>query len=164
MTAETQKSFLEAVANDTQPVTYAHAGLTHTVYLTEVAQVAPYKFKGRPEPVFQLRMVEALAAATGVNADEQFLLDCADDTAPLLYTDRLGEQHHTILTKLAKTAPYKFKGRTEPVWQLTMVDAWGVFEVQDAEAATVQVASAISRYDHVPAKWDEFSWDFAQWE
>lgn len=164
MTAETQKSFLETIADDRQPVIYFHAALSHTVYVTELTQLAPYKFSGRDEPVFQVRMVEALAAATGVSVGEQFLLDCANDTAPLEYTDRLGETHQTILTRLAKTQPYKFKGRVEPVWQLTLVDAWAVTELQDADAATVQSTTATSVYDHIAAKWDEFNWDFAQWE
>lgn len=165
MTAETQKAFLEAIADDAQPVVYCRAGLSHSVYLTQVTELSPYKFKGRLEPVSQLRMVEALVAASGVSLEEQFLLDCANDAEPLEYTDRLGETRYTILTRLAKTQPYKFKGRIEPVWQLTMVDAWGGFDmVQDAEAATVQTVTATSVYDHIVAKWDEFNWDFAQWE
>lgn len=159
-----QKAFLEAIADDTEPIVFCHSGLSHSVYLTQVMQLAPFKFKGREEPVFQLRMVEALAAASGVSAEEQFLLDCANDTEPLEYMDRLGERHYTILTRLAKIAPYKFKGRIEPVWQLTLVDARAVFEVQGAEAARAQTATAVSLYDHIVAKWDEFNWDFAQWE
>lgn len=164
-TIDQQRGFLEAITDDRQPVVYCHAGLSHSVYVTGLVDLSPYKFEGRDEPVFQMRMVEALVAASGVSTEEQFLLDCANDTEPLVYKDRLGEHHYTIITRLAKTQPYKFAGRVEPVWQLTLVDAWGGYDsVQDAEAATVQTVTATSVYDHVVAKWDEFAWDFAQWE
>lgn len=164
-TIDQQRGFLEAITDDRQPVVYCHAGLSHSVYVTQMTQLNPYKFKGRDEPVFQVRMVEALAAASGASSEEQFLLNCANDAEPLEYTDRLGERHYTIITRLAKTQPYKFKGRVEPVWQLTLVDAWGGYDlVQDAEAAAVQTVTTTSVYDHVVARFDECNFDFAQWE
>lgn len=162
-TADQQKRFLEAIADDTQPLTYVVSSLTYSVYVTQLVQTAPYKHAGRDEPVFQLRMVEAATGATGVNAQEHFLLAAADDIAPLHYTDPRGDVHRVALTQIVKTRPYKFEGRLQPVWSLVMVDAWSGFSITDAEGAKVLVTAAVSPYDYVAAKWGSAQWGFAQW-
>ena len=162
-TTQEQERFLEAVADDTQPVIYVHSGLTHSVYVTRLSKLNPYKFEGREEPVYQLRMVETASAATGASAEEQFLMECANDLTPVIYHDRHGERHRVIITKAIQTQPYKFEGRYQPVWQLVMVDAWAGFEIQDADAAKIATAAAASLYRQV-AYWDGNSrWNFAQW-
>ncbi len=165
-TADTQKRFLEAIASDTQPLTYVHAALTYSVYVTQLIQTAPYKHAGRDEPVFTLRMVETATGATGVNAQEHFLLAAADDVAPLHYTDPRGDVHRVILTQISKSRPFKFEGRVEPVWSLVMVDSWSGFSIQDSEAAKVAAIAAVSPYDYVTAKWgpgEDARWGFSQW-
>lgn len=163
VTTDQQKRFLEAIADDTQPLTFCISSLTYSVYVTQLTQTAPYKFEGRPEPVFSLRMVETTTGATGVNAQEHFLLAAGDDVAPLHYTDVRGDVHRVILTQLSKSRPFKFEGRLEPVWQLTLVDAWSGFSITDAEGATVAVATAVSTYDTVAAKWGTAQWGYAMW-
>ncbi len=165
-TADTQKRFLEAIASDTQPLVYVVSSLTYSVYVTQLIQTAPYKHAGRDEPVFTLRMVETTTGATGVNAQEHFLLAAADDVAPLHYTDPRGDVHRVILTQIAKSRPFKFEGRVEPVMQLTLVDAWSGFSITDAEGATVATLTAVSLYDHVTAKWgpgEEARWGYSAW-
>ncbi len=167
-TSDQQKRFLEAIADDTQPLIYCHAALTYSVYVTQLIQTAPYKREesSRQEPVFTLRMVETATGATGVNAQEHFLLAAADDVAPLHYTDPRGDVHRVILTQLSKSRPFKFEGRVEPVMQLTLVDAWSGFSITDAEGATVATVTAVSLYDYVTAKWgpgEDARWSFAQW-
>lgn len=166
-TADQQKRFLEAIASDTQPLIYCHAALTYSVYITQLVQTTPYKREesNRQEPVFQLRMVEATTGATGVNAQEHFLLAAGNDIAPLHYTDPRGDVHRVILTQLSKSRPFKFEGRIEPVWQLTLVDAWSGFSITDTEAASVAVAASVAPYDYVAAKWGPgyAKWGFAQW-
>lgn len=162
-TVDVQKRFLEAIADDTQPLTFCISSLTYSVYVTQLVQTAPYKHEGRDEPVFQLRMVEATTGATGVNAAEHFLLAAGDDVAPLHYTDPRGDVHRVILTQLVKTRPFKFEGRLEPVWQLTLVDAWSGFSITDAEGAKVACVAAVSPYDATVAKWGTAQWGYAMW-
>jgi hypothetical protein len=49
------------------PAKYAWAGLTHSVYVTRVAQPDPYKHEGREKPVYSLRTLEAASAAVEVS-------------------------------------------------------------------------------------------------
>lgn len=162
-TVDVQKRFLEAIADDTQPLTFCISSLTYSCYVTQLTQIAPYKFEGRDQPVFRLRMVETTTGATGVNAQEHFLLAAGDDVAPLHYTDPRGDVHRVILTQLSKSRPFKFEGRVEPVMQLTFVDAWSGFSITDAEGATVACVAAVSPYDAVTAKWGTAQWGYAMW-
>ena len=109
-------------------------------------------------------MVDAATAATGVNAQEGFLLDAADDLVPLVYTDRTGEAHRVILTTLAKVRPFKMGGRVEPVWTLNFVDAWSGINIADAEAAAIAAVASLSIYTEVVPRWDSVRWDFFQWD
>lgn len=164
-TSGQQKRFLEAIADDTQPLTFCISSLTYPVYVTQLVQTAPYKHEGRDEPVFQLRMVETTTGATGVNAQEHFLLAAGNDVAPLHYTDPRGDVHRVILTQLSKARPYKHENKVEPVWQLTMVDAWSGFSITDAEGAAVACVAEASVFDQVVAKWGPgyAKWGFSQW-
>ena len=162
-TTEQQRAFIQAITDDTTPVVYAHLGLTHTVYVTRMAELSPFKMEDRLEPVCQLTMVATAAEASGASTAEAFLLSCANDVTPLLFTDRNQEGHYVYITRLAKTAPFKFEGRYEPVWQATMVDARAVQEVRDAEGAKVAAAVAFSLYRQTMT-WGVSCWDFTQWE
>lgn len=161
-TATQQRDFLDAITDDTTPVVYAHLGLTHTVYVTRLAELSPFKMEDRLEPVYQLTMVATAAEASGASVAEQFLLDAANDVTPLVYVDRNAERHYAYITRLAKTMPYKDGDRYEPVYGVTMVDAKAVQDVQAAEAAKVTAAVAFSLYRQTMT-WGVSCWDFTQW-
>ena len=162
-TADQQESFLLAITDDAQPVVYSHLGLSHSVYITRLVEMSPYKFGGRDEQVFQLTMVATAAEASGASSAEQFLLSAGNDIEPSLYTDRNEEKHYVYITRLAQTMPYKFGGRYEPVYQVTMVDARAVLDVQGADGAKVSMLLATSVFDQVTAKWGTAKWGFSAW-
>ena len=163
-TTEQQRSFLQAITDDTAPVVFAHLGLSHSVYVTRMAELSPYKFEGRTEPVCQLTMVATAAEASGASTAEAFLLSCANDVTPLVYTDRNEERHYVYLTRLAKTMPYKDGDRYEPVYQVVLVDARAVQDVQAAEGAKIAAAVASSLFDSPTRYWDGTSlWGWAQY-
>ena len=91
----------------------------------------------------------------------QFLLTVADDPLPLVYVDHNEELHYVYITNLAETRPHK--GRYEPVWQVTMVEAIAGVDAVWADRATVLAAVSVSVYDQF-GLWDGNSlWEFAQW-
>ena len=161
-TVGAQRAFLQTITDDTAPVVFAHLGLSHSVYVTRMAGLSPYKFEGRVEPVCQLTMVATAAEASGASTAEQFLLDAANDVTPLVYVDRNEERHYVYLTRLAKTMPYKDNDRYEPVYGVTMVDARAVQDVQGVEGAKIAAVAAVSLYRQVMT-WDVSLWDFSQW-
>ena len=161
-TVEQQQAFIQAIADDTTPVVYAHLGLSHSVYVTRMAELSPFKMEDRLEPVYQLTMVATAAEASGASTAEAFLLSCANDVTPLVYTDRNEERHYVYLTRLAKTMPYKDNDRYEPVYGVTMVDARAVQDVQGVEGAKIAAVAAVSLYRQVMT-WDVSLWDFSQW-
>ena len=164
-TTEQQRAFLQAITDNTTPVVFAHLGLTHSVYVTRMAELSPFKMEDRLEPVCQLTMVATAAEASGASTAEQFLLDAANDVTPLVYTDRNSERHYVYITRLAKTMPFKWdeSERFEPVYQVVMADARAVMDVQDAEAAKIATVAAFSLYRQTMI-WGVSLWDFAQWE
>ena len=162
-TAEAQRAFLQAITDDTQPIVFAHLGLSHSVYVTRMSELSPFKMEDRLEPVYQITMVSTAAEASGASVAEQFLLSAANDVTPLVYVDRNAERHYVYLTRLAKTMPYKDNDRYEPVYGVTMVDARAVQDVQAAEGAKVAAAVAFSLYRQTMT-WGVSCWDFAQWE
>ena len=164
-TTEQQRAFIQAIVDDTAPVVFAHLGLSHSVYVTRMAELSPYKFEGRDQPVCQLTMVSTAAEASGASTAEAFLLDAANDVTPLMYTDRNEEHHYVYITRLAKTMPFKWdeSERFEPVYQVVLVDARAVQDVQAAEGAKVAAAVAFSLYRQAMI-WGVSCWDFAQWE
>jgi len=164
-TVEQQRAFIQAIADDTAPVVFSHLGLSHSVYVTRMAELSPFKMEDRLEPVYQLTMVATAAEASGASTAEAFLLSCANDVTPLVYTDRNSERHYVYITRLAKTMPFKWdeSERFEPVYQVVLVDARAVQDVQDAEGAKVAAAAAFSLYRQT-MMWGASLWDFAQWE
>jgi len=163
-TADQQRSFLDAIADDAQPVVYCAHGLSHSVYLTRIAQAAPFKMASREEDTYQLTMVSTVAEATGYESQEQFLLSSVNDVAPLVYTDTRGDRHYVIMTRLSRTFPYKDDDRFQPVYTLTFADARAVLDVQATEVAAVAETLTSASLYRTLARWDEFDWDWAQWE
>ena len=164
-TPDQQRDFLEAIADDKQPVVYCHAGLSHSVFVTRMVELAPFKMEGRDEPVFQLTMIATAAEATGYESQEQFLLSAANDIAPLVYTDPHGDRHYVLMTRLTSGFPFKWDSdRFQPVYTLTFVDARAVLDVQATEAAKVAETLTSASLFRTVARFDTAQFDFAQFE